>query len=693
MKKWYLNNLAIVPGLILFSLLVFSPAYGQGLFDFSARRMQREFQAGIALLQEGEHQLARRQFNNFLKNYNDTGYRARAFYGIGEAFYAEDNYDSALEYYADALSEAPLNKIRTHTALERGLRSARERDNAGGRELISFLENNPDSYAQAPVSVAEAVARFYLQLGEEDDYQNWADRYHRANPAGDTWTVKYARFELDNENYERVLELTDKVLADSGSHHSRARFLRAEAYYMKENLEEALENYQQVAGDPEYGPLARYGIAWVEIDRGNLKQAREHLQELAGDTAVKIRGKAYRDLARLQREEENFAAAVEAYKRAVKLLEEPASSKLRLELGDYLLEAGEDERAIEQYRQARVEDPETNKFLIRAFATRNNYDSVARRLARMDPEERKLPEWRYYRGLVEYNRDNYQKAREIVPAAEEVGRNLKTRVLKLRGAINYELKNYEAARKDYDRWLEIEAAPGARYYRALLAKIEGETKRARTSWQELVEEETDEPWFSRSAYHLADLALAEEDFARFDRWAGKIKPANLTGENRLNFSLLKYRRAKAEDKSDSRLTELVEESARIATEEGFKETWLEFFLQNKIKKSIWAKELIPRIAGDSGLIVAKSSAVLAELHKRGWEELALKAGADFLQTADLPYESRQTLLLEQMNQLVRMGRYEKVGDYLPAAGDWKDWQGEKALQLGLNLARYYRQTG
>ncbi len=688
------NIIKITVILFLISGFIFpsTAVFARGLFDFSARRMEREFQAGIALLQRDEYDLAARQFQNFLNNYEDTSYRVRVKYGLGEAHYARDHYDTALGYYTDALKKAPLNKIRTYTAVERGLRSARRVDNYdSGQEIIAFLEQNPDSYTRGPVYIPEEVARFHLHFSEQDYFRDWAKKYRSANPENDTWTVNFAALELETENYSRVVELTGEILEESGPHLDRARFLQAEANYLAGNYEAAYADYQQLVNHPEYGPPAVYGIAWINIEQGELKEARPRLEELAEDTAVRIRGKAYRDLARLNRELKNPAEAIEAYENAVDLLEEPAKTELKLEFGDYLLEQGEDKRAVELYETAEITDPEINRYLIRAHAAKNNYDSVALRLNRLSEEEQNLPEWRYYRALVEYNRENYAKAVEIIPGQDQVDENLKIRLLRLTGAVNRQLNRLEEAAQAYEEWLEKDENPEASYYRARVDAELNKAPEARRRWQELLEKEPPSPWLARAAFQLSRLAVDAGEYERFDQLAGKVNPEELTAENRLEYSFLQFRRRRAVDAPDTDLLAAVKESKKIAEETNQKENWIDFFLREQVEKNTWEQGLVPVVTADENLINSRSIAVVSELKERGWWEFAIEVVDEFL-AAGPEFVTRRQLLLAQMNILARLGRYGEIINYIPREKEWNRWSGPPGVQLALNISRYYRAT-
>lgn len=326
-----LNRYSAVLVLILVVLL-FLPATAWS-FDFPNARQQRDYQAAVGLLQGREYDLARHQFQHFLKTYTESPARGRVLIGLGETFYLQDQFDTAARYYHRGLEAGNLDAELTRTALKRGLESSLQ---SSQPELAFDFLRTAQDVPGVPVSDQDIQSTYKLikDKGDSTTALSMAKTQFQRNPKSPFWKYEVAVRYAQLGQFDQALPLLDKLGEPGSQLRYDATFTKAEIQFQQGNLDEAEFRYRFLVKNNSHETDARYGLAWVEIKRGNLQKAKDQLAFLThADSPLRL--EAARDLARIHREQDNHDLARAWYQKAIRWSEPPVTERLREELRQY----------------------------------------------------------------------------------------------------------------------------------------------------------------------------------------------------------------------------------------------------------------------------------------------------------------------------------------------------------------------
>lgn len=320
------------------ALLLLFPAQGWG-FDFPSTRQKRDYQAAVGLLQKKEYDLARHQFQHFLRSYPESPARGRVLIGLGESYFLQDQLDTAARYYHRGLKAGNLDPDLTRTALNRGLKSALQSNQP---ELaFDFMQTGLDVPG---VSVSEkdiqATYRLVKDQGDSTTALSIAKNQFQRNPKSPFWKYEVAVRYAQLGKFDRALPLLEKLGEPGSQLRYDATLTKAEIQLQQGNLEDSEYRYRFLLKNDQHETDARYGLAWVQIKRGNLQKAKDQLAYVThGGGSLRV--DAARDLARIHRQQDNPELARAWYQKAIRWSDTPRTERLKTELQEFL----EDQKA------------------------------------------------------------------------------------------------------------------------------------------------------------------------------------------------------------------------------------------------------------------------------------------------------------------------------------------------------------
>ncbi|MFP4687570.1 MAG: tetratricopeptide repeat protein, partial [bacterium] len=661
-------------------------------FNRTQARRERDYQTAIGLLEQEEYRLARMQFNNCLASYSDTSFRARVFYGLGEIDYIEEKYAGGLENYIRALEKEKLDQTKTNYALERALEAALKTDNVdSGNFLLAYIDRRDRPYEFINSEVMDRVVEFLQTTGRSDEAFERARAYHRANPEDIDWTYELALFNLDREKPRPAIELLEKITFDTSPRRADATFLSAEIYYQIEEFDRAREKYELIMDEPGFEDRSLYGLAWLDIESGELKAGAEKLKPVASDTDSDLQFEAARDLGRLNRVGDEENEALRWYERALELAEGRAKSKLNLELGDYLVEQDRFEEAMARYEASRDLGPEAQRHLIDWYLTRDRYDSALEQLGQLRASgEFETESDSYQLSFTLYNLSRFEEADRLLPSPQTVADSeLRFKVYRLRGAINFELEEFKKARTVYQKWQDCCPGPEPLYNLALVELRVGDTDRAMEYFESVLELSPEEPWNSRALFQLARSAYYSGETDKYRAYDDRLDSGHLTSYLRAQRELIKLDRALQNETYDSALRERLTGFLPRANRNGLKRQWVELLLDYPLVEEWWREEFLPVMRADTELINLGGYRAADHFSGRGQPELAIEVADQFLKL-ELSPAARRALTVALLRCLYEEGHLEAMGRYIPPQSDWENWPPEQAYELGLHLVRYHR---
>jgi len=422
--------------LILFAVVnFFSSAqtdafkFAKGLFDDSLYTLAREefldfiqkypesprlsdakYYAADCLYKERKYESAIKEFESFRNQYPNSPFLIDVSLKIGRSYYAIGNYDKAIAAYSEpalgGLDEA--NYWLGECYFKQGQYE----------KAIEFYNQVSEQSPYKDYSLYSSGFA-YLQLKQYDESIKYFRKLQTQFP--NSKLVPESRFFISKALYEKgeyevAIDSLKKVVEESEKYKDEAQLLIAEALYSLKIFKEAVEAYKSCATsirmdkDTAYAPLVLYGL---------------------GNTYYALK---------------DYANAIEAFKKMGQFpkYKEYAEEKVGIlyyELRDY-------DKAIEHFKRA----ASFNAKLMIAnslFAKRAFNDAAQEYITLYESTKEEEPLYRAAQAL--YKAKNYSDAMKYAQEYLNIGgKKFASRVHLLLGEINYALKSYAKALKEYE---------------------------------------------------------------------------------------------------------------------------------------------------------------------------------------------------------------------------------------------------
>jgi len=325
------------PRLFLIMMIVFSGVVILSepvrAIEFQSGSEERDYRAGMELLKSGDNNLAQVQFRTFLESYPGSKARGRAMVGLAETYFIDNQFDSAALFYSRGLEQGNLNEKLKQTAVKRGFRASLESKQGGLVRRFFKLVENENSFS-APQNDIRTTYRLLEENGDTELSFRLAKKQLDTNSDSGYWKYRVAVNHARRNEFNRALSLLDGLGEPWTQLRYDATLTKADVQFQQGKLEQAEVRYQFLLKHEVHEMNARYGLAWIEIERNNLQVAKDMLS-LVTHTDTPLRIEAARDLARIHRQEENEQLAIQWYRRAINWADGPTREQIESELQSY----------------------------------------------------------------------------------------------------------------------------------------------------------------------------------------------------------------------------------------------------------------------------------------------------------------------------------------------------------------------
>ena len=298
--------------------------------EFQTGSEERDYRGGMELMKSGEHDLAELQFQTFLETYPTSKARGRAMIGLAEIYYLENQFDSAALFYSRGLQEGNLTEKLKQTAVKRGFKASLQSDrNERVKRFFKLLENKgsfspSQDYLRTTYEVLE-------ENGDTEMSYRLAKKQLDTHPDSGYWKYRVAVNHARRNEFNQALSLLDGLGEPWTQLRYDATLTKADVQFEQGKLDAAESRYQFLLKQDVHEMEGRYGLAWIEIKRGNLQLARD-LLSLVTHADTPLRMEAARDLARIHRQEGNKQLAIQWYKQASDWADDSTRQQIEAEL-------------------------------------------------------------------------------------------------------------------------------------------------------------------------------------------------------------------------------------------------------------------------------------------------------------------------------------------------------------------------
>lgn len=374
-------------------------AFTKLISRFPAHTLSEEaaFKIGECSHNAGESDAAIKILKDFLGIYPNSTRLGHAFFLIGESYYTEENYLSAISYYAQAADKSSDAKIALLSKLGAGW---------------SYLKLQKFDLAKKSFEEAEKIAQ-EKNMPSEDILIGLATLY---TDAGDNQSASGIYQKLINE-FPQSFRLAQAYLGKANSDYAQADYASAITNY--ENLIAKFSKDQNYA---EIIEKAYYGLAWTYLKSGKADQAIQSFQDIVDKSTSKIaRASALTQIGDAYQEINQFDKAVQVYDQ---LLRDYPDSVF----ADYA-----------QYRQG-IALLKINKI----DAATLSFQSLQANF----PKSKYLGEVKYYLALAYFKKEQWEQAVRLAKTYLDEPNDTKSFIAEtnyLLGLANFNLKKYDQA--------------------------------------------------------------------------------------------------------------------------------------------------------------------------------------------------------------------------------------------------------
>ncbi len=573
-------------------------------YPLRAERNRWRLRHALALRLEGEDRACLAYLKPLLDEFQDPDVRAEAHYLMGSAHFALEEIEPAVRTWRQALRVAPKWRQADETWLRLALAYRRLGDT---EKAVASLERLTQQFPQS-----EVLDRAYLQLGElahasrdwaaaDGYYQMIRDRWPESDVVpravlGQSWS------HLAAGRAEQAITLANQLRAQWPQDEAARKALYAlatakqregqfaealrdveaylhdgpemdeaasmEAKYLQglclvglEKYAEAAEVFSQLASASEFADRdkALYEWAWALKSAGDDSAAEEKFARLASSFAGSpLAPEAHYHVAERAYDEEEYAAAIDAYRESLKAATDPdliqkATHKLgwayfqmedfntartvfdyqvkkhgrgplgadaQFMLAECLFKQDKYAEAVPAYQKAASKEPTNKDFAVltylhagQAAAKLEDWNeslTLLRRCVERFPESRYVHEARFEQAWALYNLNELDEAYPLFEkVAEEGTGRVAARARFMLGEIQFQRKNHREAVREFFKvaygfndpiWQAEATFEAARCFEVL-----GNEEQAVKSYQELLEKYPESDKVDLARRRLADL--------------------------------------------------------------------------------------------------------------------------------------------------------------------------------------------
>lgn len=657
---------------------------------FQGIQQAREYRTAVGLLKQGDYDLARTQYETFIEKYPDSSRLPRAYFGLAETYYLQNQFGQAAELYLRSLKEGKLSENYYEQAMKRGLDAA---NRSGHYELgEDYIREIDQSMDRVTDTIMRRVVQVLARNNQTKLALKWSRKKFEENPDSSYWRYETALLHADLNEYKTARDLLQPLLVGSSDYENDATYLMAEINFETSQFERARQYYSDLTSDPTYADDARYGLAWIDIKQRNTTGAKAKLEALTEDSR-KLRSKAARDLARIYRSEENKEATVKWYNRAIEWSDEPLQSELRIEFGDYYVNNNHLKKAIPFYESARGLGLKATKRLVRGYLLQNDYDQAARKLESLQSDG-KLgePLWKRRLALSYFHLGKYREALKVLPSTDAVSsRDEQRQLMSLRGSLYYRLGEWNKSRDVFESMSKQFSRLEPKYYLALLDEKMNESSDAIKRLRDLRETTSEEPWQSRIDYQLARLYYESGQYDRYEDHSARVDSSVLSAPINNEFDLLKLANTVRQNPEATELRKRAKRLRDRSVEYGQLNEWYGYLAKSTPPADLWTDMLIPSLLETDTLRRKWGSRTVAVLRNQGLLEKSFQVAKKLID-ADDDTGIIRSVRGELLDTLRAQQRYRSIGRYLPVKSDWQEWSGDDLRALAHALSSYHRST-
>lgn len=419
---------------------------------------------------------------------------ARAYFYLGESFYAERNFNKAIESYTNA---AKINEDPALTDL-----------------------------------ILQGLAFAYLERGDFEA----ANKSIAAIESEELRIYSQGIYCLKSKNYEKALENFDILLLrfPKGKFFANAYLNKADTLYEMGRVNDSLSGYLYVLNNfkgDQYADIfdkAHYGLAWCYLKNAEFKKAIDEFKntlKYTDNPVVKISSQI--QIADAYQEAQNFNQALDIYNEILR--NNPNTiydDYIQFQIGLIFLRTKRLEEALLALRNLQKNFPfsklipQAQYYLAVGYFSAESYseaiDLLEDFIEKFNQSEL-LPRVYYLYGKCFYNEKKYEKALEIFKGV--IGKFNDREIEELAyidmGNAYLNLSQFDNAKKIWEEFLhkfnKSQYAPTVALYLGGLSEKDSDFMAAEKYYKNVVESYKDTPWAKEAMLSLGHLYLLQKD--------------------------------------------------------------------------------------------------------------------------------------------------------------------------------------
>ncbi len=355
------------------------------------------FKMGECSQNNGDHETAIRFFKDFITIYPNSTRTSGAFFFIAESYYSQENFLSAVSYYAQAADKASEPKIALLSKLGLGW---------------SYLKLQKFDLAKKCFEEAEKIAQ-EKNIPSDDILIGLATLYA---DAGDNQKAAEVYQQIITQ-FPQSLRLAEAYLGKANCDYAQANYVNAITNY--QNL---IEKFSKDSAQTQVIEKAYYGLAWTFLKSGKIDQAIQSFQDIVDKSTSKIaRGSALTQIGDAYQEIDQLDKAVQIYDQILREYPDTIyADYAQYKQGIALLKSNKIEAATLSFQS------------LQANFSKSKY----------------LNEAKYYLALAHFKKEEWEQAIRIVTTylnEPDDTKNFLAQANYLLGLANFNLKKYEQA--------------------------------------------------------------------------------------------------------------------------------------------------------------------------------------------------------------------------------------------------------
>lgn len=330
------------------------------IYPFSKLREQAQYNVAYIYLNTDNYEQAIEEFQAVINKYPNTEWAARSQYNIGDSYYNAGEYDKAIDSYKKVLDDYPRSQyiIDAVNGIQYSQLSSTGMDNSSD-VLEEFLDDNPNSttadrlrYRQAENVYQSgdyegAIKEFkqYLRITNSDNlvpvaYSNLADAYKQLNRIDEAMEAyqnivdefpnheqtppaltALGSLSYENNKYGEAYKYYNKLLDTAPSYRQEAYVGMGNASLAQGNTQNAVQEFEEALKINPQSAGAKVGKAKIDIANREYANAVDVLSDIAQNNNTEIGAEAQYYLGKIEQDQENYEAALEAYSKVRVLFE------------------------------------------------------------------------------------------------------------------------------------------------------------------------------------------------------------------------------------------------------------------------------------------------------------------------------------------------------------------------------------